>query len=233
MRVRERVNDSSRLVVLSARLLAGRRYYLAPLLPLLWSAFQAVSLLTGMAEESFGPASAQNALIGFPLTVLAIGLGVRVIAGELDRRTLEIAYTVPGGCQRVWLAKLGAALILLVTSEALLALTAFAFFTAFPFGALYGALQGALFYLVVAMALAALFKNEITGAMGTVALLAFNSLLGGGSRLSVFWNPLAADESGDLLAWTVQNRIGYALAIAAVTALAFARAERRERLLGG
>ena len=38
---------------------------------------------------------------------------------------------------------------------------------------------------------------------------------------------------GELLAWALQNRIGFVLAIAAVTALAFGRAERREKMLAG
>lgn len=235
MRVADRGRDALSLVALSGRLVGGRRYWLAPLLPLLWPAFQAVRLLVGWREEVFEPVSAQNTLIGVPLVVLAIGLGVRVIAGEIDRRTLEIAYTVPGGSQRVWLHKLAAAGVLLVASELLLAVVTFAFFTSFPPGALYGALQSALVFLVAAMALAALFANEVTGAMASVVVLLVASLPGGSSRLSPFFNPLAVDETSavTVLAWTVQNRVGYALAVAAVTALAFARAERRERLLAG
>lgn len=235
MSLADRIRDALALVALSGRLLGGRRYWLAPLLPLLWPAFQAVRLLVGWREEVFDPVSAQNTLIGVPLVVLAIGLGVRIIAGEVDRRTLEIAYTVPGGSQRVWLNKMAAAAALLVASELLLAVVAFAFFTSFPPGALYGALQAALVFLVAAMALAALFANEITGAMASMVVLAVASLPGGANRLSPFFNPLAVDETSavTVVAWTVQNRVGYALAIAAITALAFARAERREKLLAG
>ncbi len=235
MSLADRIRDALALVALSGRLLGGRRYWLAPLLPLLWPAFQAVRLLVGWREEVFDPVSAQNTLIGVPLVVLAIGLGVRIIAGEVDRRTLEIAYTVPGGSQRVWLNKMAAAAALLVASELLLAVVAFAFFTSFPAGALYGALQAALVFLVAAMALAALFANEITGAMASMVVLAVASLPGGANRLSPFFNPLAVDETSavTVVAWTVQNRVGYALAIAAITALAFARAERREKLLAG
>ena len=235
MRLVDGVRDALELVALSGRLVGGRRYWLAPLLPLLWPAFQAIRLVTGLRDEAFEPVGAQNSLIGLPLVVLAIGLGVRVIAGEIDRRTLEIAYTVPGGSQRVWLAKLAAAAALLVASELMLAVVVYFFFTSYPPGALYGALQSALVFLVAAMALAALFASEITGAMGTVVVLLLASLPGGGSRLSPFFNPLAVDETSavTVLAWTVQNRVGYLLAIAAVIALAFARAERRERLLAG
>jgi hypothetical protein len=52
-------------------------------------------------------------------------------------------------------------------------------------------------------------------------------------RISPFFNPLALQGSNpaDVLAWTVQNRMGFVLAMAALIALAFSRAERREKLL--
>ncbi len=234
-----RIRSALRLVILSARLIGGRRFWLAPILPLLWPAFQAFRLLIGWREVAFSEASAQNTLIALPLIVLAIGLGVRIIAGEMDRRTLEMAYTVPGGAHRVWLAKLAAAIMILGISLFLLAIVTYAFFTPFPLGALYGAFQGSVFYLVLAMGFAALFKSEITGAMATVAVVALNGLLTGFGqaqiRISPLFNALAARDTNpsDLLASVVQNRIGFVLAIAAVTALAFVRAERREKLLGG
>jgi hypothetical protein len=185
------------------------------------------------------PEMAQGAFIGFPLTVLAIGLGVRIIANELERRTLEIAYTVPGGTHRVWIAKLAATAMILVVAEGLLAISTWAFFTSYPLAALYGALQPALFYLALSMGFAALFKSEVTGAMATAAVLSLNGFLTGFGetqwRISPFWNPLALRETGSAMAaaYTVQNRIGFVLAIAAVIALAFARAERREKMLSG
>ena len=119
-------------------------------------------------------------------------------------------------------------------AELLLAVSTYIFFTEFPLGALYGALQAAVFYLVLSMALAALFKSEAVGALTSGGVLAFNSLLQN-LRISPFWNPerLTDHDPRDVLAWTVQNRIGFLLAIAAIVALAFARAERREKLLGG
>jgi hypothetical protein len=52
-------------------------------------------------------------------------------------------------------------------------------------------------------------------------------------RRSPLFNPLGAGNASpaDVLAWTVQNRIGVALIVIAVTALACTRAERREQLL--
>jgi len=240
-RVRERGRDALTLIQLSARLIAGRRYWIVPLLVVPWPAFQLGRLaIEGWRQQgAFAAPEAQGLLIGFPLVVLAIGLGVRIVAGDIDRRTLEIAYTVPGGAHRAWSAKLVAAVLLLVGAELVLAVATFVFATEYPVGALYGALQAALFYLVLAMALATLFKSEATGAMVTVALLVVNGVATGfGSnqlRISPFWNPAALPgaDRADLIAWTVQNRIGFLLVIPVIAALAFGRAERRESMLGG
>jgi hypothetical protein len=236
-----RWRDTLRLIHLSARMIAGRRYWIVPLMILPWPAFQMLRLaIPGWRPQgAFTEPEAQGLLIGFPLALLAIGLGVRVIAGEIDRRTLEIAYTVPGGAQRAWLAKLTAAVGLLMAAELLLAAFTFIFLTDFPPSALYGALQAALFYLVLAMALSALFKSEATGALVTVALLVANGVVTGFGasqlRISPFWNPeaLRSADPADLLAWTLQNRVGFILVIVAVAALAFGRAERRESMLSG
>lgn len=225
------------LLRLALLVLAGRRFWVLPLLPLLWLGFQAVLLLVGLGE-GFESASAQGPLIGVPLTMLAVFLGLRIIAGEIDGRSLEIAYTVPGGCQRVWWAKLLAAGLVLVVSEALLAVATFFFFTGrFPLGALYGAFQAAAFYLILAMAMATLFRSETAGAMGTAAVLGLNGVLSGFGanqiRVSPFWNPYSLEEADptELFAWTLQNRVGVVLVAAAILALAFMRANRREKML--
>jgi hypothetical protein len=235
-----RIGDSLRLGRLSALLLVGRRFWLPALLPLGWLAFQAVLLLTGAREEAFRPEAAQGTLIGAPLSLLALLLGSRVIAGELDARRAEIAYTVPGGAHRVWLAKLLAAWGVLIASELLMAPVVWLFFTAYPPGALYGALQAATFYLALAMGLAALLKSEVAGAMLAATVMVANGALTGFGqnqlRLSPFWNPaMLQDADASLLfAWTLQNRIGFALVVVALVALAFGHAERRrERMLSG
>ncbi len=74
--------------------------------------------------------------------------------------------------------------------------------------------------------------------MGTAAILGFNGLISGFGeqqvRISPFWNPYALEDADpiELFAWTLQNRIGIPLAMAAILALAFMRANRRERMLG-
>jgi hypothetical protein len=223
-------------VRLAARQLAGRRFWIFMLLPSVWVGFQVFRVLVEWRTEDFLPADAQNVLIGVPLVVLAIGLGVRVMAGEIDQRTLEIAYTVPGGTHRLWLAKLTAAAGILLGAELLLGAATFFFCTEFPPLALYGAMQAAVFYLVLAMGLSALVKSEATGAMLAVGVLIANTPFQGGNlRISPFWNPakLSDFDAADVLAWSVQNRVGFALAVAAITVLSFARAERREKMLGG
>jgi hypothetical protein len=234
-RIKDRLVDGARLLHLSCKMVAGRKYWIAPLLPLLWIAFQLFGLLIRWRPNDFMAAEAQNLLIGFPLTVLALGFGVRIIAGEIDSRTLEIAYTVPGGAHRVWLAKLASATLLLVAAEALLALATLTL-TSYPVGALYGALQGAVFYMVLAMAFSALFKGEAVGALLTVVVLLVNFVMQQGLPvLSPFFNPesLAHLDAADVLAMGVRNHIGYLLIIAAIMALSFGRAESREKILGG
>jgi ABC-type transport system involved in multi-copper enzyme maturation permease subunit len=234
-----RLADRAQLARLSAYLLAGRRYWIPPLLPLAWLAFQAVLLVTGAREEAFVAEAAQGTLIGAPLSVLGMLLGSRVIAGELDARRVEVAYTVPGGAHRVWLSKLLAGWSMLVAGEVLLASVVWAFFTAYPLSALVGALQAATFYMVLAMGLAALMKSEVAGAMTSATVLVANGVLTGFGenqlRLSPFWNPgmLRDTDPSLVFAWTLQNRVGFALLIAGLVSLAFSHAERREKMLSG
>ena len=229
--------DTLMLLRLSLRLQLGRRSWIVPLLALAWPAYQALTLLAGWRPLSFSAAEAQNGLIGFPLVVLGIGLGVRIIAGEIEQRTLEVTYTVPGGARRVWISKLFSAALSLLVAGVLLALITAAFFTPYPLMSLYGALQGAVFYLVLAMGLGALFRSEITAALVAAVVLTINGFLTGFGdvprRWSPLFNPLAVRDANptEVLAWTVQNRIGVALMILALVALSCARAERREQLL--
>ena len=224
-----------RLMKLAGRLLAGRWFWVWPLIPLVWVGFQVIRLIVGWRPEDFLPGDAQTVLIGFPLVVLGVFLGIRVMAGEIEQRTLEIAYTVPGGTHRVWLIKLAAGLAILVAAEALLAVATLVFCTSYPPGALYGALQAAVFYMVLGMGLSALTKSEASGAMLTIGVLIANfPFQAGNTRVSPFFNPTRLEDgvAADVLAWTVQNRIGFVLIIAAITVLSFAPAERREKMLG-
>ena len=223
---------------IAAVALAGPRYWLLPLAPVAWLAVLAILVSRGHASP-FEPVGAQNMLIGGPLVVLAAFLGVRIIAGEIGERTIEVTYTVPGGAHRAWLAKLTAAALLVLASLPLMGTLTFTFFTAFPIvQTLYGATQLAAFYLATAMGLSTLLRSEAAGALATLALLGVEwfliSLLGAPTRVSPFWNPLRVQDADgeELLAMAVQNRVGMALAIAVIVALTFARAERREKMIG-
>jgi ABC-type transport system involved in multi-copper enzyme maturation permease subunit len=227
--------DTAMLLRLSLRVQLGRWVWLVPALALLWPSYHAITVL--VAPRQFNVADAQNGLIGIPLVVLAIGLGVRVIAAEIDQRTLEVAYTVPGGAGRVWVAKLAAAAVPLLGAWALLAIIAVVFFVRYPLSALYGALQGAAFYLVLAAGLGALLRNEITAALVASIVLGLNGFLTGfgsvPSRWSPLFNPLVVKDisEAEIFAWTVQNRIGFALLIVALVTLTCGHTEQREKLL--
>jgi hypothetical protein len=98
-------------------------------------------------------------------------------------------------------------------------------------------LQGAAFYLVLSMGLGALLKSEITAALVAALVLFVNGFLSAFGEVQRRWSPLFNPlgipdaRSSDLLAWTIQNRIGVALLILALVALSWVRAERREQLL--
>lgn len=215
-------------------MMAGRRYWLLPLLPLAWLVFLQLELFSFF---NVSPEAVQGLVLGVPMSLLGIFLGIRVIAGEIEDRSLELAYTVPGGSERLWRIKLIAAVTMLLVMEATLALVTVTLITAFPLGALYGAFQAACFYLVLSLSLATLFRSQIGGGVFTVILLGINGALtgfgNGQLRGSPFFNPyvIVGADSADVLAWTVQNRVGMLLLMAGILSLAFMRANRRERML--
>lgn len=229
--------DLPLLLRLSLTLQFGRWFWLVPVIAVLWPAYNALALVVGWRATSFEPADAQNYLIGLPLYLLAIGIGVRIIAGEIENRTLEVTYTVPGGAQRVWISKMFAALLPLIVAEILLAVICMAFFTSFPLSALYGTLQGIVVYMALAMGLGALTRSEITATLLAAIVLFFNGMITGFGdiqiRWSPFFNPLGVPEQNQaqLLGWLLQNRIGMVLVVMALVALSCVRAERREELL--
>ena len=215
-------------------MMVGRRFWLLPLLPLGWLVFLQLDLFSFF---NMSPEAVQGLVLGVPMALLGIFLGIRVIAGEIDDRSLELAYTVPGGSERLWRIKLIAAVTMLLVMEATLALVTVTWITGFPLGALYGAFQAGCFYLVLSLSLATLFRSQIGGGVFTGILLGINGVLTGFGnaqlRGSPFFNPyvIVGADSTDLLAWTVQNRIGMLLLMAGILSLAFMRANRRERML--
>tara|TARA_A100001011_G_scaffold194993_2_gene203345 strand:- start:427 stop:1170 length:744 start_codon:yes stop_codon:yes gene_type:complete len=230
--------------------LAGHRFWFLPLLALVWIMFQ-YFLRVRNGVEIINLLTIQYTIIGLPLTALAIFFGVRIIAGELDERSLEIAYTIPGGSERLWLAKLFSAFLILLFTTIILSLSVCTLFKPFPLGMVYGALQDACFYMILAMAMGALFRNTTTGVIGTIPILGLNILLTDFGenqiRFLPFFNPhvfLEPSSSStiidggftspeELLAWTIQNRITIILLMSFTLFLALMRANKRESMLDG
>lgn len=218
----------------SARQLASRRYWLVAVVPLAWPLLLYALLFVGDGGGGYTQRAVQGLLIGLPLAALGIFLGVRVIAAEIDQRTLEIAYTVPGGASRIWTAKLIAAGLLMLAAELTLAGAVFLLLTSFSFESLAASLEVGLFFLVLATGSGALFRGTISGALAATVVLGV-ALVFAGSPYSPFWSPTLVPEldPAQLQALWLRNRLGYLLLGAAVLALAYSRAERRERMLGG
>ena len=214
----------------------GRKFWVLPVLPLLWLGFIVVVVWLD-PSATIRPEEVLGTLLGIPMTALGIFFGMRIIAGEIEDRSLEVAYTVPGGSHRLWLLKLWGAFLLLLTAEIILVLVIVSSITFFPFNAIYGAMQAAFFYMVLSMGMSTLFRNEIAGAVFTISILAFNGLITDFGenqlRISPFWNPEMVPEADvtEVLAWSLQNRIGMILVICGMISLAFMRSNRRERML--
>ncbi len=233
-----RFADVAELLHLSLKLQFGKRFWAYPLLPLIWPLFHTVLMLFGNNEDGFQSNDAQNLLLGVPLCFLAIAIGMQIISSEIEQRTLEVCYTVPGGAQRIWLSKLAAGLLLLIAAELIAAVYIRLVFTSFPLAALYRALQGAMFCLVLSTAFGALFKNKMTAGMTSVIILFFSGVLtemgDNPTRYSPYFNPMNLAQtmsSQELLYFQLQNHIGYAMMIVTIVILTFSRAERREVLL--
>lgn len=222
--------------------IAGHFFWIWPLaLVVLW-----LGVFTFFEHDSINvinsltASDVQNRLLGMPLAILGGILGLRIIAGEINSRTIEIIYTVPGGANRVWTIKLLAALSMIVITEIVMAVYIWFYFTHFPIEALLGAFLAAAFFMVVSMGFSALFRSEVSGAIVAALIFALSMLLLQGPSDSQpmkvflpFFNPYASnvDDSANLFALTLQNRIGYFLVILGLICLAYMRGERREKLL--
>ena len=207
--------------------LSGKYFYLILLVAPIWVSGLFLLEYVGLVD-GFNSGHAQVTLLGIPLIFIGVFLGLRIIV-----------YTVPGGCERVWWVKLIAAVLILLPVELLLAIGVWFFITEYPLIVLQGSLQGALFAMVLAMGMSALFRSEIGGAVATALVLVFFAFISGFGNIqrvfSPFYNPFAMFEADPevLLEATVQNRIGYALLTLAILGLAFMRSNRREKLLSG
>jgi ABC-type transport system involved in multi-copper enzyme maturation permease subunit len=220
------------LYILCNRLQMGHRFWMIPFSVLIWPLLQACLALVGWKQGGFDPIDAQNRLMGYPLYLMSIGIGSALIAGEIEKRTLEVSFTLPGGSAKIWVNKLIAVTFLIITAELILALCASLFFTSITGGMLIRVLQGAIFYLVLAMAAGALFKNSLIASIAVSFILLANSYF-----IDVPWspifNPLILNnlETSELMQLMVQNHFIVIMAVTILALLTFLRAEQREALL--
>lgn len=230
--------DFVELLHLSLKLQLGSRFWLYPLAPLLWLLLIAFLDFTPIANIDFFPQNVQNSFLGMPVYLLSIVLGMQIISSEIEQRTLEVCYTVPGGAKRIWLAKIYSSLVVLLAAELILALCIYLFYTAFPPAALYRTFQACIFFLMLSMYFGAIFKNKMTAGLASVIFLFFNGAVTGfgelTTRYSPFFNPMGLEQTmstEEVLYWSIQNHIGFALLSLTLLILTFSRAERREVLL--
>ncbi|GAB4373971.1 MAG: hypothetical protein Kow0062_11470 [Acidobacteriota bacterium] len=227
-----RLASRVRLVRLAAVGVAGRRALLVASLPALWPALLKVFSLLGDGGAPGAPAVA-GWVLGLPCGVLAVALGCRLVASEVDQRTLEVVYTVPGGARRVWLARFAAGAALVLLGELAAALAAFLMLVDVTAFDLLSSWIGALFLLAVSMLAGALFRSVITGALAAAPVLVLSVLIGGTVRVAPFFSvaSLAEYDPADVAAWAFQSRAGFLLATALLVAMAISRAENREAML--
>ena len=228
--------DQKSIVVLSIRQQLGRRFLLLPLFILAWPILTTIVMYLLDERLNVGPEEVQNLLIGFPLYALAIGVGSGIITNEIEQRTLEVTYTIPGGARRVWLLKLGTATLLILFAELMMAVCVWFLYTTFPLSVIPGAFRASIFLLVLSMGMGALLKNELFAVISTIGIgfaLLVPTMEGVYTRWSPFFDPILIEEitPREYLAFTIQNYVCFTLITLALAGLAFSRAERREQLL--
>ena len=224
--------DTVELLKLSVYLQFGKRFWLIAVLALLWLLSHLVIQLLGWHSAGFNESDVQNLLIGFPLYCLSIGMGVRIIAHEIEQRTLEVSYTVSGNARRVWLSKLAASAFLLLLIQVVLSVVTWLVYVEYSMLIFFKVLQGSLFFLVFSMFAGALVRNELAAILVSL-VVGYLCLDSTSSKWSAFFNPLVVDSAppNELVIWIVQNHIGYFLVIFVVVFLSLSRADQRESLL--
>lgn len=232
MALKEIYNHYMRMLALSLRQHLGRRFYFIPWFVLVWPCYHAIKAL-GSGPIPYSPADAQNELIGLPIYFLSIGLGVRIVASEVEKRTLEVAYTLPSGAGDIWRWKIISSLVIILWAIALLAVTTWIFFTPYPIDVLYRVMQGALFFLVFSMSAGALLGTELIAALVSGALLLTLYPQFYGVRWSPIFDPLFADvyDNTKISFWLFQNYVWVLTITVLIGLYTFFRVEQREHFL--
>ena len=217
--------------------IAGHKFWLIPIIvPIVWLAPQSgMEILDWVTIRDEGI----QFRLAVPLGFVGLFLGLRIIASEINARTLEIVYTVPGGAEKVWWVKILASLMILLLTEAVMGVYAWFLITPYNLESLYGALQVGMFYMAVAMGFSTLFRSEVAGAIVAVVALGLNIVFTEFGREQRWWSPIYNPHAIDnevlktIIVETLRNRIGMALIILMIFSLAFLRGNRREKLLSG
>ena len=98
--------------------IAGHKFWLIPIIvPIVWLVPQSgMEILDWVTIRDEGI----QFRLAVPLAFVGLFLGLRIIASEINARTLEIVYTVPGGAEKVWWVKILASLMILLLTEAVM-----------------------------------------------------------------------------------------------------------------
>jgi len=222
----------------------GRRFWLVACLPLMWLVLQQLLLWAGW-HESFTADMVQNSLIGFPLYCFAIACGVRVVAADIEQRTLEVALSASGGAWQIWTVKTLAATLLMGCSLLIMSLACWLLFTtflstsflstAFPWGALIGVGKALLFFLILSVYVGSRIKSELPALVIMLGVLAF-----GLAQSDQFWSPLFNPLNTSMIeqystyqiaTWTQRNHVLCATLLALIVWLLHSRSEHSEQLI--
>lgn len=217
--------------------IAGHKFWLIPItVPIVWLGPQSgMEILDWVTIRGAGI----QFRLAVPLAFVGLFLGLRIVASEINARTLEIVYTVPGGAEKVWWVKILASFMILLLTLAIMGLYAWFLITPYNLESLYGAFQVGVFYMAVSMGFSTLFRSEVSGAIVAVVVLGANIVFTefGGRQIwfSPIFNPHAINDQvlKAIVVETLRNRIFIALVTLMIFSLAFLRGNRREKLLSG
>lgn len=178
-------------------------------------------------------------LLMIPMTVLAIFLGMQVIAAEKDKRTLETMFTIAGSPYKIWLIRFGTLhFILLLFTFGLATLTYFTFLDLPVVGATLHAYAPVYLICNLTIYFAIKFRSGLGAAMvtaGTVLLSLMLSGILGDTRFFLYFNAYAdpprqiGPETWNLWMW--QNKIGVFVLGSLLLFFSLRGLLRRERLL--
>lgn len=222
------------MILLCLKKQLGHYYWLTPLVVMIWPTGLALLALFDITPVSVNHSSVQNWLIGFPLNLLAIGIGIGIIADEIEKQTLEVTYTIPGGTRRIWLYSILACLLILVAATILLSLSCYLFISGLPSGGeFFRGFQGAVFFLIWAMALGCFFRSKLVASLLSLLTYAGLIFVNFDTRWSPLFNPasVASNAGEEVHIWMIQNHVGVTVLLGLLLVLSFARVDRVELML--